>query len=361
MTITSVKNRTRTTWDKLLTAVRADNGNRVDFNVTFKDLTILPNDGDVDPNMTFVTEDGVTQSSMTERAYRQYLSKLGIQHRQATLFTGGLQGQMIQERLDIRDPKDQSPLVQPDATIFLRTRPNRIRAILSGRYGNMRDAAVAEIVDELLPKLSSYDVLRGRCADHVFSVTLLGREPVFTNGDSYYPIHVIQNSEVGASSFRVSSGVCKGACSNGMIFGHRVDCSTRIRHLGANMQGRVVEALTKALGSVETWKELVEPAIRAAQAAHIDLGDEKQFGKAVMSLRNRGLTKKLAVEVVNFSKALPEETYGTEFLLGTENLVSRWHLINSMTHLAQDTGRFGELERHDLEEAAGRLLLARVA
>ena len=365
MTITSVKNRTQGTWQKILEGVLADDKRRVDYKTTFKDLTVLPNDMTIDPDMTFVNEAGVDSMSMTERAYRQYLSKLGIQHRQATLFSGALQGDMIQERLDVR--VNDEPLVSPGAEIFLRTRtgkPGRVRAILSGRYGNMRDAAVAEAVNGLLPTLDTYEVLRGRVADHIFSVTLLGKVPVFENGDKYYPIHVVQNSEVGASSFRVSSGVCKGACSNGMIFGHRTDCSVRIRHLGANMQTRVVTALNEALGNVGRWKDLVQPAIAHAKTVVIDLEDEKQLNRAVTELRNRGLTKKLAVQVVDFSKNLPGEVYGDEFRTvggASTNLVTRWHLINSMTHLAQDTSAFGELERHEIEEAAGKLLLTRVA
>jgi len=286
---------------------------------------------------------------MSERSYRQYLSKLGIQHRQATLFSGALQERMIRERLEFRDPeKDNAPLVEPDSEIFLRCRPNSVRAILSGRYGNMRDREVAEIINDRLPDLSGYDVLRGRVSDHLFSVTLLGKEPVFTNGDRYFPIHIIRNSELGASSFAVESGVCKGACS---------DCSHRIRHLGANMRGRVVEALDEALGSESKWADEVAPAITRAKAAEIDLADEKKAEKAVKTLRDRGLTKKLAVEVLEFAQAMPEDIYGTEFLLNENKLVTRWHLINSMTHLAQDSTRFDELERQEIEAAAGALLL----
>lgn len=346
------------TWESLLDRIRRDDKERVDFNVTWKDLTVLPNQGRIDPELTFVNAGGVDSRTMTERAYRQYLSKLGIQHRQATLFTGRLQGDMIQERLDYRNPETDEQLVDPDAKIFLRTRPGRIRAILSGRYGNMRDAAVAEIVNELLPELKGYDVLRGRAQDHVFSVTLLGQTPIFDDGgDRYFPIHVIRNSEVGASAFRVSSGVCKGACSNGMIFSHRVDCKTSIRHLGAGVAEKVVEALTKALGNVGRWKELVAPAIKAAQEIEIDLGDDKQKAKMVKRLRDRGLSKRLALRILDFAKVMPAEVYGSEFELKSENVISMWHVVNSATHLAQDEKVFGEIERQEIEEAAGRLLL----
>ena len=357
MTITSVQNRTQT-WDQLLRKVREDDQKRVDFNTTWQDLGVLPADRTDPPLMTHTADTGPDSKLMSVRAYRQYLAKLGIQHRQTTLFSGDLQGRMIRERLDFLDPGTQKPLVDPDAAIFLRTRPNQIRAILSGRYGNMRDVAVAEIVDKLLPDLQNYSVLRGRVADHVFSVTLIGRESIYANGDSYYPIHVIQNSEVGASSFRVSSGVCKGACSNGMIFGHRKDCSHRIRHLGANMADKVVAALNEALGSVQNWGGMIGEAIAAAKNVVFDLSDDKDKAKAVSKLRSRGLTKKLSKQVVDFSLELPQEVYGTEFLTNGQ-LTTEWGIINAMTHLAQDVNLFGEIERHDLEEAAGQLLLVR--
>ena len=74
-------------------------------------------------------------------------------------------------------------------------------------------------------------------------------------------------------------------------------------------------------------------------------------------MRNRGLTKKLADKVVAFSLDLPEEIYGTEFLTNGQ-LTTKWGLINSMTHMAQGS-EFDELERQDLEEVAGKLLLVR--
>jgi hypothetical protein len=363
MTITSVKNRTRVDWDALLNKIREDDKNRVDFRTDFQSLSVLPKDGRQDPILTFPHDDTIDSREMSERSYRQYLSKLGIQHRQATLFSGDLQGRMILERLDYRDEESQ-PLVNPEAEIFLRCRPGRIRAILSGRYGNMSDLGVAEVVNGLLPRLDTYEVLRGRVEDHIFSVTLLGRNPVHTNGDVYYPIHKISNSEVGASSFRVSSGVCKGACSNGMIFGHRKDCDVRIRHLGADMQTRVVEALNQALGNVDHWSGLVGGAIETCKSVVFDLADEKQLNRAVKDLRDKGLTKKLATEVVQLSRALPEEVYGDEFATvgGVETqLITRWHLVNAMTQLVQDESRFGELERLEVEEAAGKLMLARAA
>jgi len=178
MTNMSVKTDSKT-WEGLLARVREDDAQRVDFNVTFGDLAVLPNimENDGAPLMSFRRADGVetVQDSryMSTRSYRQYLSKLGVQHRQATLFSGDLQERMIRERLDYRDPENaNAPLVDPSAEIFLRCRPESVRAILSGRYGNMRDREVAEIVNERLPDLSGYKVLRGRVSDHLFSVTL---------------------------------------------------------------------------------------------------------------------------------------------------------------------------------------------
>jgi hypothetical protein len=348
------------TWTDLYAKVISDDDNRVDYNIKWKDLAVLPNleDGTLAPLATFRNLTGQDSRTMSERAYRQYLTKLGVSYKHATLFTGDLQDRMIQERL--AKIVDDKPLVSPDADIFLRARPGQVRAILSGRYGDMRDREVADILNDLIPRLDGYEVLMGRAVDHVFSVTLLGKDPVFENGDRYFPIHVVRNSEVGYTSFNVTSGICKGACSNGMIFGHRKDSSVRIRHLGKKMRESVIAALHQSFTSVDQWAAKIGPAIEKAKSIQIDLADEKQATKAVKELRDRGLTKKFAQRVVAFSQVLPQETYGTEFLTGSETLVTRWHLVNSMTHLAQEESFDIDL-RHEVEAVAGGLLLARAA
>lgn len=361
MTAMSVKLNTQT-WPNLLAKVTEDNKNRVDFNTTFRDLQVMPNleDGTESPLLVFSHGDKSDSGLMSERAYRQYLSKLSIPHRVATLFSGDLQDRMICERI-----RDEA--CSPDAEIFLRTRTNeagnvsRIRGLLSGRYGDIRDLEIAEIMNDLMPSLSGYGVLRGIVTDELFSLTLLGNDPVHSNGDQYYPVHVVRNSEVGAASFNVTSGICKGACSNGMLFGFRSDCRFRIRHLGKKMRENVGVALNKALGNVDKWKETVAPAISRAKEIRIDLSDDKQKAKAVKDLRDRGLTKKLSVKVLDFSRSLPTEVYGSEFLGDANQMVSRWAIVNSLTHLAQDTTTYSEFQRYEIEAAAGALLLSRVA
>lgn len=340
-------------WTALKDQIARDDKNRVDYNLTWRDLSVLPNleDGRRAALMTFPTGVGDSDSRlMTDRAYGQYLGKLGIPHGFATKFSGDLQSRMIEERL---------PDVDPDSAVFLRARPNRVRAILSGRYGDMRDLAVAEILDDMLPNLDDYEVLRGRAQDHLFTVTLLGRDPVHTDGgDTYTPIHVIGNSEVGARSFHITSGICKGACSNGMIFGLKQHAHYRIRHLGSRMRESVIGAMTTALGNVNRWSDQVGPAIRRAKEVEIDLESEDQRDRAIRDLRNRGMSKRFAVEVLDFAQILPEETYGDEFGQGAR--ITRWHVVNAMTHLAQGEG-VTEDQRYEIEAAAGQLLLARAA
>jgi len=344
-----------TTWDDLKTRIAADDPLRVDYNLKWKDLSVLPNleNGKRPALMTFpggdLDDPGQDSRFLTDRAYSQYLGKLKIPHGFATSFSGDLQSRMIGER---------NPNVNPDANVFLRARPDRVRAVLSGRYGDMRDLAVAEILDEQLPDLDGYSVLRGTVQDHLFTVTLLGREPVFTNGDRYFPIHVIGNSEVGARCFHVNSGICKSACSNGMIFGMKQNASYRIRHLGSKMQASVKQAMEVALSNVGRWSESVGPAIQRAHEVQIDLEKDDQKDKIVQDLRNRGLTKGFATEVIQFAQSMPTEVYGDEFTQGAK--ITRWHVINAMTHLAQGEGVTEDL-RFDIETAAGGLLLARAA
>jgi len=339
------------TWSELRDHLVDDDPKRKDYTMTVGDLTVRPLDTHARVNIQgslvgrFVEGDPLVGLDLTPRAYGQYLQKLGIPYGFATTFSGDLQGRMIAERL---------PDLDPTSDIFLRTRPEGVRAILSGRYGNMRDLEVANVLNDLHGDLSGYRVLRGKTLDHVFAVTLIGETPVHSNGDSYFPIIQIRNSEVGASAFVIVDGICKGACSNGMLFGFREDSRTRMRHLGSTMHTRVVEAMNKALKAPARWSEQVAPAIERAQSVEINTADEKQVEKLVRNLRNHGLTKKFANEVVETAKSMPVDIYGEEFAHG--DVITQWSVINAMTHLVQ-SDEWDEVDRNDVEELAGRLLL----
>lgn len=348
-----------TSWDSLVSALREDAPNRVDYNhLRFGDLEVNPGldtaPGDLPvASMSYPLEDGTrVHQDLTDRSYGQYLGKLDIPRGFAVKFSPRLQADMIAERVLDKNMGDK-PI--SDASVFLRTRPNLVRAMLSGRYGDMPDLRVAEIVDGLLGKdrLAAYDVFKGTVQDHVFSVTLLGRDTVHRNGDDYFPILRIGNSEVGASSYWTETGICKGACSNGMIFSHIKDASVRIRHLGKNMSESVEVALDKVLGSADEWAARVVPAIDKAHGIRINLEDERERRRLVKRLRDRGVTKRFADKALNLAVAMPEETYGAEFAPG--QVITLWTAVNAMTHLAQ---ALEPEDQYAVESAAGALLLA---
>jgi len=344
------------TWDQVKTKIVEDSAQRRDFSATFGDLLVNPGeDGAVDldgkptqAEMSFVGDGRLRTMKLRDRSYGQYLNRLSIPHTFATGFSGALQGLMIDERLKGGSAPD------PSAEVFVRTRPGLVRAILSGRYGDMKDVAVAEIIDQHLPNLDGFQVLRGAVTEDLFSVTLIGVDPIYRNGDSYYPIHRIHNSETGAKSFEVSSGICKGACSNGMIFAFQKDMRFRIRHLGSKMSENVEVALRAALTGQSNWADRVAPAISRASEIKIDLDDKKVKEKTIKRLRDFGLTKKFVVQSLTLAQCLPSELYGLEFAHGPQ--VSLWGVVNAMTQLAQD---MGELDRYEVEAAAGAILLAR--
>jgi hypothetical protein len=343
-------------WGVFRSQVLADDKRRVDYDhLKFGDLAVDPGEGeDPQPKVLFPLEDRRVSWDLTDRAYAHYLGKLGIPHGFATKFSPGLQGDMIAERL--RDASDAK-----ESEIFMRGRPGvgQVRGILSGRYGDMRDRQVVEILDNLMGEdLEQYQVLRGRASDHLLSVTMIGHEPVHTNGDKYFPIIQVRNSELGFSSFSATSGICKGFCWNGMIFGHRTDSRARIRHLGSKMSESVNVALNKALGSVEKWSETIAPAIHNAQGIIINLEDAREAAKVVKQIRDRGLTKRFADQALKFAREMPEEIYQDEFASDGDGKVSLWTVVNSMTHLAQNLTPEGQFE---VESAAGALLLARAA
>jgi hypothetical protein len=344
------------TWDQVKTRITEDSAQRRDFSTTFGDLLVTPGEtGAVDfegnptrAEMSFIGDDKMRTMKLRDRSYGQYLNRLSIPLAFATGFSGQLQGLMIDERLRGENKPD------PSTEVFVRTRPGLVRAILSGRYGDMKDLAVAEIIDQHLPNMDGYKVLRGAVTEDLFSVTLIGVDPIHRNGDSYYPIHRIHNSETGAKSFEVTSGICKGACSNGIIFAFKKDMRFRIRHLGSKMSENVEVALTAALTGQSSWADRVAPAISRASEIVIDLTDKAVETKTIKRLRDFGLTKKFVVESLTLAQCLPSEIYGQEFTHGPQ--VSLWGVVNAMTQLAQE---MDELSRYEVEAAAGAILLAR--
>ena len=55
---------------------------------------------------------------------------------------------------------------------------------------------------------------------------------------------------------------------------------------------------------------------------------------------------------------MPEATYGSEFTTGPK--ITKWHVVNAMTHLAQEADVTTD-HRYAIENAAGAILLARAA
>lgn len=347
------------TWTDLKNKVVANAAVRRDYRVRWGDLSVnaVTPSGEDDTGQpfqaeaTFLGDSKLRQMMMRDRAYGQFLGRLQISHANVRDFSPEIQNAMIAER---SSRPDYMIDIDPATELFIRTRPGIVRAILSGRYGDVPDVSIAEQIDAQLPRLDDYRVLRGRASDDVFQVTLIGRERVEFNGDHFYPIHKIFNSETGCRSFEVSSGICKGACSNGMIFNYRQTKQHRIRHLGRNVAANVQAALADALSITSDWSERVLPGMKRSLETTFNLEDDRDLKRLVSRIRQR-TTKKFALETIELAATMPEDIYGDEFPQGT--VVSLWAIVNAMTHLAQD---MDELDRHATEVSAGQLLATSV-
>ncbi len=351
--------KTETTWNEIKNRVATNDAHRVDytgleFGGLFVDPGLVTEEGkNPVPFMEFNTSQGETLSlPMNDRAYGHYLGKLSIPYGFARKFSPTLQNDMISERIAATDCLKDG--------VFLRTdtrNDGMVRGLLSARYGDARDRQVIEILDELYGKggLEDFEVLRGYTNDAALTLTLVGRGGIGTwNGDKFFPTIQLRNSEVGASSFQIVTGICKGACSNGMLFGNQRQGVARIRHLGSELLETIKVAISQSVTGIETWREAAVPAIQAAEQIKIDTEDKKQVTKVIRDLRNRSLTKRFSMEAIEFAKEMPEETYGEEFPHSPK--INRWTLVNAMTHLAQEG--FDQFDRSGIEAAAGALLMS---
>ena len=349
MTAVLPVSKTGSSWTDIVSEVKTLQEARKDYTTRFQDMSVFVTSHGAGVSMTPESSAESLMLGMSDWALRQYMAVLNIPFAFATKFSPDIQNRMIGERLAEFSLKPHAH----KATQFVRVAGDRVRGVLSNRYGVINDVDVVSIVNQVLPDLDGFRVLRHKITDEVFSVTLIGEEGVTVKGDSYYPIHVIRNSEVGRKSAEMSTGVCKGACSNGMIFGHVKEYSVSTRHLGRGAEDKFRNLVLASAHKTRGVVEKVADKIVSASEATYDMQDKDQRDRLVKRMRGQGLTKAFSNEVINLALNMPAAVYGSEF--DTFTTISDWHLVNAMTHLAQGQDM---IARHDTELAAGRMLYA---
>jgi Domain of unknown function (DUF932) len=163
--------------------------------------------------------------------------------------------------------------------------------------------------------------------------------------DAIYKGIIIENSEVGASSLKVTRFLYREKCGNHIIWGASNVCEIKVRHVGqANLKwhGYLAEIQHYANESVSD----VEAKIRYAQTRMLSTKPGKAGKEEVLDAifgRRTDLSKR-AIEG-GFDAVKPEEDGDPRSL---------WGFVQGLTRFSQ-TLKFAD-ERTKIDRAAGRLL-----
>lgn len=146
--------------------------------------------------------------------------------------------------------------------------PLALRAMLGTTYARIWDAEVVEALDQRdwhAEPLAATHAKRTRPIatlwrdDNRLTLFLSGRRPVPGSDDlgGLRPGLLIENSEVGDSSLRVTTCLYTGLCSNLSIMGLEKEQTVAYRHVGAQGQVRLRQALQRAIA--EATREIPLP------------------------------------------------------------------------------------------------------
>lgn len=224
-----------------------------------------------------------------------------------------------------------------------------VRAVLSSDYEPLDNLDLLNIVGEVLDAIPNSDIIvvRGYVGDWMRAY-ILDRSRTFNlpGGDDDGGIHpgiYISNNEVGQGSVRITAGVWRDVCSNGMIYGWNADWNTAIRHRWLKAQAFREVIMNNVVGGFRLSKEAAEKLVASA-AKPLETGNlEKLFD----AWATEGITVK-SREAWEVSTKLSAAQYGR----GKD--YTMFDAIQGLTQAAQFTENPDETE--EMERLAGDLL-----
>ena len=209
--------------------------------------------------------------------------------------------------------------------------------VLTDRYSIFDDDEVVNIISEneylMGAKEFWYDITPERCHMRFIS----GKQLYVDGDDSPLSMCVfVDNSMVGASSFKIRFGIYRWACTNGIIAGLKEFEIVREIHTGEKEYAKIV---AKALENVEQYENMLLDMVKEAtitKSSIYDLTEEDALSRIKDKLN---VSKKDSAKIIDFYRG-----YGGK---------TKWDLINAITDFAHeyDISKRVELESKALKVA----------
>ena len=222
--------------------------------------------------------------------------------------------------------------------LMFRICAGRIRSVVSSRFVRLDAPEVLEVVMDTLD--TNLWVLKGFVLNEErLHLRLVSRIPLNVKNEDLYPMILIDSSDVGRCSVKVTFGIFKLVCTNGLMMAKAKALLYMQRHIGISKD----ELRCGLIAGTQRINSLRESAVRMIAHAQsipmlIQKDDEIFFEKLK---RATGFADHQAERVYE----LTNERYGQ----------TQWGFINAITEVAQ---QFPLDKRLQIESYAGSILAA---
>ena len=321
--------------ENVIQRVRQDDIGKVDFNVNSQDL-LVTNNGRLH---FYAPNDEMQVLNFNDHALGQMSTRLGIPTRYARkcmeneprLYASHANHWLNQEE-------------QRDKGLFLRTRGDELRAVLSDRYATLDNHYVTEILEQVLGGYAQVDVKGFNLDPRYFNLRLVFSDMNVNLGTSMKKDDVmvglqITNSEVGSSSLRVDSCLFRLVCTNGLISRIGGQPLLAQRHSNVSdteMQNRVGKSIVEAVSlgdiAIDKFAKLKEVKVSNAISEIKELAKKQKYSER-------------ATDIL-------VDSYSIEKLITGEE--SAYEVVNAFTRMAQQTQTYDR--RLEIETFAGSLM-----
>jgi len=167
---------------------------------------------------------------------------------------------------------------RPSRPLFMREHEGTLRAVLSDEYTRFDHQPFVDLVAQAVERSGvPAQVWRADVADEMRAYVLLpsvtfgelpsADGPGFGNG-GLHPAIYISNSEIGTGKARVSGGVYRATCSNGMIYGWQADDVVGVRHIHIH-ESALFAVIASAVANGFKLSQKAAEEFMASQETHL--------------------------------------------------------------------------------------------